>query len=150
MAELIKDSGRWHWMKKMLEAGHGNTPIQFQAYKQKHFCRTANICKLKQQKATDYHKMTLDRQNKWRYGVGGNTYKYAMYVKDFASAAFWTPLPVYKSLDFKDTALGPLIEIFHIYHLDAETQSADQRPCSHSVPQDDLRDGWGGRGVNRS
>ena len=51
------------------------------------------------------------------------------------------PLPVYKSPGFKDTALGPLTGIFHIHHLDAENQSADQRPCSHSAPQDEPQDG---------
>lgn len=52
------------------------------------------------------------------------------------------PLPVYKSPSFKDAAFRPLTGIFHIHHLDAENQSADQRPCSHSVPQDELQD-WG-------
>lgn len=62
----------------------------------------------------------------------------------FSSPAFWMPLPVYKSPGFKDAALGPLTGIFHIHHLDAENQSADQRPRSHSVPQDEPQDGGAG------
>lgn len=53
-------------------------------------------------------------------------------------------MPVYKSPGFKDAALGPLTGIFHIHHLDAENQSADQQPCSHSVPQVEPQDGGGG------